>query len=179
MNNKNNNQKGTTQVVVFKTQFDLPPNEKQFAQRKAAENKLVCMAKQRGIQLQLQHLASGKCVCENGYVSISHSGNYVAVALADVPVGIDLQRKVKVNFQAIAKKFFTAGEQQALRLANCEKTFFEIWCKKEALWKSLEIQPPTIATVDTTGTVFTQKTLTLSGETFFLAVTGNANVCIE
>ncbi len=178
MNNKNN-PNGVAQVMVFKTELDLPPNKKIVAQRKAAEDKLVCMAKQRGEQLVLQHLASGKCVCENGYVSISHSGNYVAVALADRPVGIDLQRKVKVNFQAVAKKFFTQGEKQAMCLANCEKTFFEIWCKKEALWKSLEIQPPTITTVDTTNATFTQLALNLDGETFFLAVTGDANICLE
>lgn len=179
MNDKNSNKNGVAQVVVFKKELDLPPSEKIVAQKRAAKDKLVCMAKQRGLQLSLRQLSNGKCVCENGYVSISHSGNYVAVALSNMPVGIDLQRKVKVNFDAIAKKYFTASEHQTLHSVNCEKTFFEIWCKKEALWKSLEIQPSTITTVDTTNATFTQETLNLDGETFFLAVTGEANICIE
>lgn len=78
---------------------------------------------------------------------------------------------------SIAYKLFTSGEKIALDSAeNFTDCFFFTWCKKEALWKSLNIQPPTIAAVDTTLRQFTQQKLTLAGQTFYLAVTNCATV---
>lgn len=125
----------------------------------------------------LRKLPSGKWVCDHGFVSISHSGDFVAVALSENAVGVDLQKCTNVNMSRIASKLFTKDEQAALNSAeNFTECFFFTWCKKEALWKSLDVQPPTVSTVDTSkGQFFLQK-LQLDGETFYLAVTEPSTV---
>lgn len=130
--------------------------------------------------LNLRKLPCGKWVCDKGYFSVSHSGNYVAVAVGTIPVGIDLQRFSGVKIADVAKKFFTEKEKLALQKAqNPTDAFYVTWCKKEALWKSLENQPATIKPVETTGIPFTVQVLKLEEETYFLAVTGEAIVIVE
>ena len=127
--------------------------------------------------LNLTTLKSGKPVCDRGYFSISHSGNYVCVAVSDAPIGVDIQKYNGEKALDVAKKFFT--EEEKRRLAESDNKidcFYLTWCKKEALWKSLDVQPPTIATVETTAAPFTTSVLTLDGEKYYLAATGGAKI---
>ncbi len=73
----------------------------------------------------------GKPYFENGpYFSVSHSKDFVAVAVSDMPVGIDIQFCDRtINTSGVEKRFFTAAE----RLST--KDFFEIWTAKEAIVK--------------------------------------------
>lgn len=130
--------------------------------------------------LNLRRLPSNKLVCDKGFFSVSHSGNYVAVAVSEQPVGVDIQRFSGAKIQDVARKYFTEREQRLLRDAeNQTDCFYLTWCRKEALWKSLDEQPPTVTTVETVGEPFTTKTLILDDETYYLAVTGNAEVRIS
>lgn len=69
--------------------------------------------------------ASGKPQVENGFVSISHSGDRVALVLAEHPIGIDIEqmRPRKSGFWA-----------RALR-EDEQKDEYAAWCKKEAYVK--------------------------------------------
>ena len=70
--------------------------------------------------------------------NISHSGDYVAVAVGVVPVGVDIQI-VQNNRMKLAGRFFSVEENEALDgLADEEKLqrFFQIWTRKEALLKA-------------------------------------------
>lgn len=73
----------------------------------------------------LSHDASGKPQVENGFVSISHSSERVALALAKEEVGLDIEqiRPRKPGFWA-----------RALRKDEQEEEY-AAWCKKEAYVK--------------------------------------------
>ena len=72
------------------------------------------------------------------YVSISHTDGYVAVALADKPVGIDIEYiDDSRNFCRLADRFFKGKELEAFNNSHNALTFYEIWTKKEAYSKIL------------------------------------------
>ncbi len=179
MNNKQNVQNIAT-VFVFRTQSDnLRFGEKVAFQSQCGIKRIEqAYSELFNIQnLHYQKLPNGKYVCEEGYFSISHSGNYVAVAISTQPIGVDLQRFSGAKIIDVANKFFTEREKQQMQ--NSTENFYLTWCKKEALWKSLYQQPPTIASVETTDKQFTTDVLVLENEYFYLAVTGSANIIVE
>ncbi len=68
--------------------------------------------------------------------SVSHSGDYVAIAVSDKEVGIDIQKCNKRNFHRLAKFVFHENEVNLLNCADDKlETFFELWTKKEAFLK--------------------------------------------
>jgi 4'-phosphopantetheinyl transferase len=67
----------------------------------------------------------------NVHFNISHSANYVACAIADSPVGIDIEGGRKVN-RSVAKRYFTEEEIESI---HSDEDFFKIWTFKEALGK--------------------------------------------
>lgn len=76
----------------------------------------------------------------NIHFNISHSGNIVVCAIYDKPVGIDVQRMDDVNFDSIAKRFFTKSEQNIffnVEEENKKEQFFKIWTSKESFIKFL------------------------------------------
>ena len=68
------------------------------------------------------------------YVSASHSGEWVACAVSDRPVGIDIQEERKTDALRILKRFGSPEEVCFLEKEG-ERAFFEIWCRKEAFSK--------------------------------------------
>lgn len=72
---------------------------------------------------------------------LSHSKGLVCFALANRPLGIDLElAAAKPNFPALAKMFMNPAERA--RLARCDELrqadyFYRTWCAKEALYKLL------------------------------------------
>lgn len=65
------------------------------------------------------------------HFNISHTGCYVACAVADVPVGIDIEL-IKPIEQKIAERFFTPDEAAYIMVDNHERCFYEVWTKKES-----------------------------------------------
>ena len=63
--------------------------------------------------------------------SLSHSGKYVACAVSDHNVGIDVEGDRKVN-AGIARKYFTHNERNNIMT---DEDFFKIWALKEAYGK--------------------------------------------
>lgn len=71
------------------------------------------------------------------HFNLSHSGDYVCCAAGDVPVGVDIQEKVKVH-EKLAERFFTPADQRML--AECgeeerQDLFFRMWSIKESYLK--------------------------------------------
>ena len=84
----------------------------------------------------LRYEENGKPGCDNCYVSISHSGDYIAVCKSDLPIGIDIECLDKdINWHRLADRYFSPDELDFLSLSPCKETFLEIWTKKEALSK--------------------------------------------
>lgn len=71
------------------------------------------------------------------YFSVSHSGDYVVVAVSDKPVGIDIEtlREVKAN---TVKRVCCENEIECINNAHDKNAeFLKIWTKKEAYFKSV------------------------------------------
>lgn len=92
------------------------------------------------------------------YFNISHSGEYVVLAIGGSELGVDIQEKKDCRMEALVKRFFTPGEREAYEIfmtfdgpANapvdepCEiskakkNIFYHIWCRKEAYGKYLGV----------------------------------------
>lgn len=83
----------------------------------------------------------GKPYFENSDIkfSISHSGEYVCVAVArGIEIGVDIQI-VQNNRERLASRFYADGELKQLEGLDDEERrqeFFRIWTRKEAILKA-------------------------------------------
>ena len=92
------------------------------------------LLKELKIDNLLYYNSLGKPLLKNdAYISISHSGKYVAIGIADKPIGIDLESDSK-KLQKIASKFIRADEKPFLKhdeILGLQK----IWTAKESIYK--------------------------------------------
>jgi 4'-phosphopantetheinyl transferase len=75
----------------------------------------------------------------NIFYNISHSGEWVVVALSDFEVGIDVEKVKKVNI-SIAERFFSEDEKKQLfSLPENSRIehFFDLWTLKESFLKAI------------------------------------------
>lgn len=99
--------------------------------------KMTCFQLLNGIPsplpLQVAYTPKGKpYICHvPWHYNLSHSGDYVALAVSDAPVGIDIQQ-MKPYSEALVKRFFSEGEQQSVMGMTL---FYTLWCRKEAYGK--------------------------------------------
>lgn len=73
----------------------------------------------------------------NFFFSLSHSGEYAACVVSDVPVGVDIQQKRETKAN-IARRFFQCQEAQRIESEPEEKQadlFFRYWTGKESYLK--------------------------------------------
>jgi len=74
------------------------------------------------------------------HFSLSHSGEALALAIHDSPVGVDTERLREPDMK-IARRFFAPGEREYIMynvqctVYNEAARFFEVWTKKEAYLK--------------------------------------------
>ncbi len=70
------------------------------------------------------------------HFNLSHTRNAIIAAIADKPIGIDIE-KIRVADAKIAKRFFTESEVAYIIKAriDMDKRFYEVWTKKEAYIK--------------------------------------------
>ena len=121
------------------------PERKQRADRyRRQEDKLRCVTADALLKTALGMDAF--CIAKHGsgkpyiqsregfYYNLSHSGRYVVIAWGDSEVGVDVQQQDgSVKIQALAKRFFTEGEQ--VYIQQDLPRFYEIWTKKESYLK--------------------------------------------
>lgn len=69
--------------------------------------------------------------------NISHSGSEVCIAVARIPVGIDIEQSTRiVDAKAIAGRYFMPSESAAVAAAgDSHAAFLRIWVTKEAVVK--------------------------------------------
>ena len=65
--------------------------------------------------------------------NISHSGDWLLLAVGDVPIGADIEKITKIRPKTM-EKFFTLTEQERVS-ANGAEEFFKIWTQKESYVK--------------------------------------------
>ncbi len=126
--------------------------------------------------------AAGKPECVGGpHVSVSHSGSLVLCAVADVPVGVDVETRPPRDVAGVSERYFTAAEARWVAAEPAQR-FPMLWVLKEAYLKvlgvglaggldSLEcrLEPPVIAAGTAYGARAPQLVL-LSGADAFVGV---------
>lgn len=83
---------------------------------------------------QVEYLSSGKPEIKNSkyhHISVSHCRDFVAVAIATKPCGIDVERYDR-NFERVISRYMTAEEQS---LSADSHWAAVVWCAKEAMYK--------------------------------------------
>lgn len=90
----------------------------------------------------------------NVHVSLSHSGDYAVCAIADCPVGIDIEKIRPINMR-VAERTFSDGELKHLGPDDeisdeVLRHFYEIWTAKEAYGKCVGTGILLKDTIDTT-----------------------------
>ena len=70
----------------------------------------------------------------NIHFNISHSGHYIACAIDDKPIGIDIELIKKADVK-IANRYFTSDEVTYIMEKHQDYRFFEVWTKKESYIK--------------------------------------------
>ena len=72
--------------------------------------------------------------------NVSHSDRYALLAVADVEIGVDIERERPLSdMDALAARVFSVGERQALAQVPAGRkveTFFAGWTRKEAYIKA-------------------------------------------
>ena len=72
------------------------------------------------------------------FLNISHSGKYVACAVSDRPVGIDIEGGRKASI-SLAERFFDKSEADWIKEQDTDERFFRIWTLKEAYGKATSL----------------------------------------
>lgn len=82
----------------------------------------------------LKHHENGAPYLENSskHISISHSKNYIAVAIHQTAIGIDLECEKERTLRL--SKFFL-NEEELRWIKNDDKRCTMMWCAKEAIYK--------------------------------------------
>ena len=68
---------------------------------------------------------------EGRWISVAHGGESVAVAIADCPVGVDIE-SVTRDFDRVAPRYMTEREQS---ISDSDNWACYVWCAKEAMYK--------------------------------------------
>ena len=85
---------------------------------------------------ELSYNENGKPELDFCFFSISHSGNYAVCAVAQTPVGIDIENTGR--FKRREKyMFFTDNETRYVNSRDSARRFCIIWTRKEAYIKAL------------------------------------------
>jgi len=91
-------------------------------------------------EIELNNLPSGNPVAsvkgKEVFVSITHSGDFVACAVSDTPVGIDLEAKREIKPSVLARAL-TSKELEFIAESNKDEhmEFLKFWTAKEAYVK--------------------------------------------
>jgi phosphopantetheinyl transferase len=116
--------------------------------------------------------AQGKWTCDFCHFSLSHSGNALAVALSDSPVGVDIEQISPIkNPDKVAKKILTEIELEeyhrlSLQSQAANEFLLEIWTKKESIFKASNEKRFVPCNVDTTTATAETRWVELAGERY-------------
>ncbi|MBI9097873.1 MAG: 4'-phosphopantetheinyl transferase superfamily protein [Spirochaetaceae bacterium] len=76
---------------------------------------------------------------KNIFFNLTHSGDYVILAISDKEVGIDIEQEKEIDIE-IADKFFSKSESKIISSAedkDKKSIFFRMWTQKESYLKAI------------------------------------------
>ena len=86
---------------------------------------------------QLTYSKNGKPYLKNEkkYFTISHSGNYVVLAIANREIGVDIEKTTHYS-DAVARRCFTPLECEWMHHQGSNEAFYYLWTAKESVMKA-------------------------------------------
>jgi phosphopantetheinyl transferase len=84
-------------------------------------------------EIGITYTETGQPQTKAHYISFSHAKTAVAVALADIPVGIDIE-ELSPRILSLYPRFMSREEIAACNVHNL-KELYSYWCAKEAMYK--------------------------------------------
>ena len=145
-------------------------------ERRAAWQLLLTGLKARGIDPEKTEITREECgrwTSPNVCFSLSHTQGAVAVAISDSPVGIDIEEIKERDITALSRRALTEREREELDIAPPEERltrFYEIWCKKEAYFKTLGADAFVPNKVESAKTNAQSRVIEIDGKRFAVAV---------
>lgn len=121
------------ELYVIEQYREIYPQHKGSSLTDALIKEALCAAEIGDVEI----LRTGRgkpYVKQEIYISASHSGVYFVCAVADCPIGIDVQEERKVNAEGISRRYFSFKEQEYVKNFG-NKGFFTLWTRKEAYSK--------------------------------------------
>ena len=120
----------TNEIPDFDVAFATMSRERQDSCRRLASKqaRLLCVAADmaaRRLVGDWRKDGNGKPICNDGYLSLAHSGEYAVAVWSQTPIGVDIE-KIRPLSPALAKRL---GTDQPLME----------WLKKEAYGKALGV----------------------------------------
>lgn len=113
-----------------------------------------------------------KWFCEGFEFSLSHSGDALAVAISDKPVGVDVERIRVKSADRLADFVLTESERAEYeKIADCERDEWLIrkWCAKEAIFKSLDKDSFKPTTIEISEFFCDIRAISIDGEKYILS----------
>ncbi|MCL2246397.1 MAG: 4'-phosphopantetheinyl transferase superfamily protein [Lentimicrobiaceae bacterium] len=99
--------------------------------------KLACRAALADLlgsrQIEITYSETGQPQLKGHSISFSHTKNCVAVALANAPVGIDIE-ELSPRISKLYPRFMSEEEMSDCDLNNLQDLYY-YWCAKEAMYK--------------------------------------------
>ena len=86
-------------------------------------------------RFEIKYNKNGKPLCDFCFFSISHSGDFAAVAVSNKPIGVDIQ--IPGGFKKREKyMLFSPDENEFVNAKDSENRFYTLWTRKEAYIKA-------------------------------------------
>lgn len=99
---------------------------------------LSTFLKKPPLEIQFQKVLNQKPFVDGIEFNISHSGNYVLLAVSPDPIGIDIEfLNPNFNVESLTNDCFDTSEYAfIMQGANCQINFYTLWTRKEAILKA-------------------------------------------
>lgn len=123
-------------------------------------------------------LANGRWYCKQYYFSLSHSDNIVMVGLSNSDIGVDIEQVHPLKYDILNR--VVNNEEKDFFKSNISKnknlTTFEIWTKKESIFKRVDSQERDFLKIDVLKNKTITKKLIVKNKVFICsAANDNAN----
>lgn len=114
---------------------------------------------------------SGKWLSDSCYFSLAHTDGAVAVAISDVPVGIDIERERGIDIDAFSRRILTDSERDALLTSPDKNQFLiEYWTKKESIYKMSGTPPFSPSKIECSDYAVSTHRLNVANTEYFVSV---------
>ena len=154
--------------ISRKEQIDSCQNKEIKAQKFFAWKLLEYALKENGLDIKdfSFECVSGHWQCKDFCFSISHSDSIVVVAIDNIPIGVDIEKKERMPKHSN----FTDKISHPNETKNNDMEFSRLWTRKESAFKKNNLAKFTPSSIDTTAGNYVEFTVSFKGNNYSLCV---------